>query len=99
MAAVALRGRAGLEEFTDAAALDPALQAFRKRVRIARDDSLDKMAARIECGGRVIEAPASRRMDDARIEAKLRELAGKRADDWLRFVARLESAEKVVIPA
>lgn len=98
VAAVALRGRAGLEEFTEAAALDPELKAFRKRVRIVRDDSLDKMAARIECGGRVIEAPASRRMDDARIEAKLRELAGPKADDWLRFVAALETAERVRLP-
>ena len=35
-------------------------------------------------------------MDDARIEAKLRELAGARADEWMRFVYSLESTEKVV---
>jgi hypothetical protein len=37
-------------------------------------------------------------MDDARIEAKLRSLAGPRADDWLRFVRSLETAEKVTLP-
>src|SRR6185503_10231758 len=34
VAVSALRGRAGLAEFSDAAAVDPALQAFRRRVRI-----------------------------------------------------------------
>jgi hypothetical protein len=37
-------------------------------------------------------------MDDARIEAKLRELAGFRADEWLRFVSSLESTESVSLP-
>jgi 2-methylcitrate dehydratase PrpD len=94
VAVCALRGRAGLAEFSDAAALDPALQAFRRRVRIVRDESLDKMAAIVN-GHRV---ETSRPMDDARIEAKLRELAGPRAEDWLRFVRSLETAEKVTLP-
>jgi 2-methylcitrate dehydratase PrpD len=94
VAVCALRGRAGLAEFSDAAALDPALQAFRRRVRIVRDESLDKMAAIVN-GHRV---ETSRPMDDARIEAKLRELAGPRAEGWIEFVAALESSERVVLP-
>jgi 2-methylcitrate dehydratase PrpD len=98
VAVVALRGRAGLAEFSDAAAADPALQAFRRRVRAVPDERLDKMAAVITAGESVIRAPASRPMDDARIEAKLRELAGARADEWLRFVSSLESTESVSLP-
>jgi len=37
-------------------------------------------------------------MDDARLEAKLRSLAGPRADEWMRFVDSLESTEKVSLP-
>jgi hypothetical protein len=37
-------------------------------------------------------------MDDARIETKLRALAGARADDWLRVVTELESTEAVRLP-
>jgi len=95
VAACALRGRAGLAEFED---LGPELGAFRKRVRIVRDESLDKMAAAITAGGRTIRAPAARPMDDARLEAKLRELAGARADGWLRFAGTLESAARVLLP-
>jgi hypothetical protein len=56
------------------------------------------MAAVITAGQSVIRAPASRPMDDARIEAKLRELAGPRADAWMRFVYSLESTEKASLP-
>jgi 2-methylcitrate dehydratase PrpD len=98
VAVAALRGRAGLAEFSDAAALDPALQAFRRRVRLVPDERLDKMAARISAGEAVVEAPASKAMDDARIEAKLRELAGARAEPWMRFVGSLESTAKVALP-
>ena len=55
------------------------------------DERLDKMAAVVTAGERVISAPASRPMDDARLEAKLRELAGPRADEWIRLVGSLES--------
>ena len=95
VAVCALRGRAGVAEFED---LGPELQAFRRRVRIVRDESLDKMAATIKLGSRTIRAPATKPMDDARIEAKLRELAGVRADAWLRFVATLDSAMSVSLP-
>ena len=95
VAVCALRGRAGAAEFED---LSPDLRAFRTRVRVVRDESLDKMAATITPGSRTIRAPAAKPMDDARIEAKLRELAGARADAWLRFVAELESAKSVSLP-
>jgi 2-methylcitrate dehydratase PrpD len=98
VAVAALRGRAGLAEFSDAAAVDPALQQFRRRVRLVPDERLDKMAARITAGEAVVEAPASRPMDDARVEAKLRELAGPRADAWMELVHSLESTAKVSLP-
>ena len=98
VAVCALRARAGLAEFNDAAALDAELAAFRRRVRISRDGNLDKMAAVISVGKQTIDARASRPMDDTRIEAKLRELAGERADAWLRFVGGLESATTIDLP-
>jgi 2-methylcitrate dehydratase PrpD len=98
VAVAALRGHAGLAEFSDEAAADPALQAFRRRVRVVSDERVDKMAALISAAGREIRASASKPMDDARIEAKLRELAGARAGDWLRAVDSLESAEAVRLP-
>ena len=98
VAVAALRGRAGLAEFSDAAAADPAIQAFRRRVRVVPDQRLDKMEAAITIKNNVLRAPAARPMDDARIEAKLRELAGARADEWIRFVGSLESTGKAAPP-
>jgi 2-methylcitrate dehydratase PrpD len=98
VAAALLRGRAGLAEFSDAAAADPALQAFRRRVSVLADERLDKMAAVITAGELTIPAPASRPMDDARLEAKFRSLAGSQADEWLRLVYALESLEQVSLP-
>jgi hypothetical protein len=59
---------------------------------------LDKMAALITVGKTVIGAPASKPLDDARLEAKLRELAGPRADAWIRLAGSLESTPEVAIP-
>lgn len=98
VAVALLRGRAGLAEFSDAAAADPEVAAFRRRVRVAADDRLDKMAAVITAGSTLIRVPAAKPMDDARLEAKFRELAGRRADEWLRFVDALESLERVALP-
>jgi 2-methylcitrate dehydratase PrpD len=98
VAVVALRGRAGLAEFSDAAAIDPQLQAFRRRVRVVPEKRLDKMAALITAGKSVISAPASKPLDDARLEAKLRELAGPRADAWLQLAGSLEATDKVALP-
>lgn len=98
VAVAALRGRAGLAEFTQAAVADPPLLAFRRRVRVVPEARLDKMAALITVGKTVISAPASKPLDDARLESKLRELAGPRADDWLQFAGALECSERVVFP-
>jgi 2-methylcitrate dehydratase PrpD len=98
IAVAALRGRAGMAEFTDAAANDPELRAFRRRVRVVRDESLDKMGAVIVAGGVRVRADAPRPMDDARLEAKLRELTGPKADAWLEFARSMESTNKVVLP-
>jgi len=59
---------------------------------------LDKMAALITAGKNVISAPASKPLDDARLEAKLRELAGPRADAWISLVESLASVKKVALP-
>ena len=98
VAVALLRGRAGLAEFSDAAAADPALKAFRRRVSVVPDDSLDKMAAVITDGNITVRAPAAKPMDEARIEAKFRELAGPQASEWLRFVDRLDSPDPVRLP-
>jgi 2-methylcitrate dehydratase PrpD len=98
VAVVALRGRAGLAEFSDAAAMDSELQAFRRRVRVVPEKRLDKMAALITAGKSVISAPASKPLDDARLEAKLRELAGESADAWLRLARSLEATDRVALP-
>ena len=95
VAVCALRGRAGPAEFEERAA---DLDEFRKRVRIVRDVTLDKMAASLRLGARTIAAPAAEPMDDARIEAKLRALAGERAGAWLDCVAALESTRAVALP-
>jgi len=98
VAVSALRGRAGLAEFTDAAVADPQLLAFRRRVQVVPERRLDKMAALLTAGKTVISAPASKPLDDARLEAKLRELAGPRADAWLLLARSLESTDKVALP-
>jgi 2-methylcitrate dehydratase PrpD len=98
VAVALLHGRAGLAEFSDAAALDPAIQALRRRVHVVADAKLDKMAAVLVAGAATIDAPASRPMDDERLEAKFRELAGSRADAWLRFIQSLETLEAVSLP-
>ena len=98
VAVAVVRGRAGLAEFSDAAALDPALQAFRRRVRIVADPKLDKMAAGIIAAGVTIDAAASRPMDDARLEAKFRELAGQSGAPLLQTIRRLEALEHFNAP-
>jgi hypothetical protein len=93
-----LRGAAGPAEFSDAAAKDPAIVALRRRVSIVRDESLDKMAAIISDGKTTLRADAPKAMDDARLEAKFRGQAGKRAQAWLTFFDRLESMDRVTLP-
>jgi hypothetical protein len=67
-------------------------------VRVVPDERLDKMAAVVTLKNEVLQAPAARPMDDARVEAKLRELAGTRADAWMRFVYSLDSTTRVSLP-
>jgi 2-methylcitrate dehydratase PrpD len=99
VAVALLRGRAGLEEFSDAAAADPALKAFRRRVSVIPGEGLDKMAAIISDGKTTVRNDAAKPMDEARIEAKFRELAGSRAPEWIRFVDSLDSLHEVSLPA
>jgi 2-methylcitrate dehydratase PrpD len=97
--AVALvRGRAGLAEFSAGALADPEVLKMRNRVKVLPDKSLDKMEAVVTDGRQTVRRARSRPMDDARLEAKLRELAGPRADAWLQFTDKLETAERVVLP-
>ena len=93
-----LHGKAGLAEFSDAAALAPEVRALRQRVRVVPDASLDKMAALVIAEAATISAPASRPMDDARLEAKFRELAGESAERRLKTLRSLETLEAVSAP-
>ena len=93
-----LHGVAGLAQFSDAAALDADVRRMRQRVGVAPDPTLDKMAARIRTDTISLDAPASRPMDDARLEAKLRSLAGARASDLLEMVRTLEALPRVCLP-
>jgi 2-methylcitrate dehydratase PrpD len=88
-----VHGRAGLEEFSDAAALEPEVQTLRRRVSVLPDPSLDKMAARVSAGAASISAPASRPMDDARLEAKFRSLAGKNAEPLLEMLRAMDASD------
>jgi 2-methylcitrate dehydratase PrpD len=98
VAVALLHGEAGLAQFSDTAALDPEVQALRRRIVVAPDSSLDKMAARIRADAAIIEAPASRPMDDARLEAKFARLAGAQAPRLLETVRSLEARERVSLP-
>ena len=93
VAVALLDGRAGLAQFSDAAAVAPEVRALRRRVSVAPDASLDKMAALVTAGAARIGAPASRPMDDARLEAKFRELAGARAPRLLEAIRSLETLQ------
>jgi 2-methylcitrate dehydratase PrpD len=95
VAVALLHGEAGLAQFSDAAAVDGEVQALRRRIGVAADPSLDKMAARIRADGAAIEAPAPRPMDDARLEAKFSRLAGAQAARLLETVGSLESLDRV----
>ena len=98
LAVALLHGRAGLAQFTDAAATDPAVKAFRRRVSVVPDDRLDKMAAVITAAETTIPALAAKPMDDVRLEAKFRELAGARADELIRLIDSLETLDQISLP-
>ena len=98
VAVALLHGEAGLAQFGDAAAVDGEVQALRRRIVVAVDVRLDKMAARIRADGAVIEAPESRPMDDARLEAKFARLAGVQAARLLETVRSMETLDRVSLP-
>jgi 2-methylcitrate dehydratase PrpD len=98
VAVALLRGRAGLEEFTDAAALDPRIRALRERVSVVADAALDKMAAAISAAGASIAAGAAHPMDDARLEAKFRALAGEESAQLLKRWAVLDDLQPFLPP-
>ena len=98
VAVALLHGEAGLAQFSDAAAVDGEVQALRRRIVVAADARLDKMAARIRADGAVIEAPESRPMHDARLEAKFARLAGAQAARLLEIVRSMETLERVSLP-
>jgi 2-methylcitrate dehydratase PrpD len=86
VAVALLYGKAGLFEFSDACAVDPEVQAMRRKVKVLPDAALDKMAAVISR----FEAPRSRPLDGARLEAKFRELAGERAAALLETIESMD---------
>ena len=98
VAVALLQGAAGLEQFSDRAAIDPEVRALRRRIRVAADAGLDKMAARIRLGSASVEAPASRPMDDARLEAKFMRLAGAQGPRLVQAVRLLETQDMVSLP-
>jgi 2-methylcitrate dehydratase PrpD len=78
-------GEAGIRQFSDACAAEPALQAFGERVTLVDDASMPVEAAAVELqlrDGRNLRAEvrhalgsAARPMSDAQLEAKVRSLA------------------------
>jgi 2-methylcitrate dehydratase PrpD len=98
VAVALLRGEAGLAQFSDAAAADGEVRALRRRSGGAAHPSLDKMAARIRADGVTVEAPESRPMDDARLEAKFVRLAGAQAARLLETIRSLDTQQRVSLP-
>ncbi len=88
VAAALVQGAAGLAQFTDECARDPAVVAMRRKVEVVRDAALSTIAAEVElttADGRQhrLSNPAARGsssnpMSDAEIEAKLSTVAA----DW-----------------
>jgi len=92
-----LYGKAGVEEFRDAAV--ERTRELRKRVTVKRDDTLDKAGCIVEIDGRVKRAELRQTMSDEELEAKFRSLAGSEADRWLQWFAGLEKAARVKPPS
>jgi 2-methylcitrate dehydratase PrpD len=102
-AAALVRGRAGVEEFTDAALTDPRIASLRSRVEIRSEPRLPKAAALVEIrlkDGSVLKLDVAyargtveRPLSDAELEAKFRGLAGAKADALLALLLDLESLD------
>jgi 2-methylcitrate dehydratase PrpD len=88
VAAALVQGEAGLAQFTDACARDPAVIAMRGKVEVVRDPSISTIAAEVELWiadgtKHTLSTPAARGssanpMSDRDIETKLRAIAA----DW-----------------
>jgi 2-methylcitrate dehydratase PrpD len=88
VAAALVEGEAGLAQFTDACARDPAVIAVRGKVEVVRDPAISTIAAEVELWTadgtkHALSTPAARGspanpMSDRDIEAKLRAIAA----DW-----------------
>src|SRR5262245_38312824 len=85
LAAALVHGRAGLDQFTDACARDPAVIELRRRVEVVRDPAIATIAAEVELWTRDgarhrLSTPAARGspenpMSDRDLEDKLRTIA------------------------
>jgi 2-methylcitrate dehydratase PrpD len=85
LAAALVHGQAGLDQFTDACARDPAVTELRRKVEVVRDPAIATIAAEIELWTRDgtkhrLSTPAARGspanpMSDREIEDKLRTIA------------------------
>jgi len=86
VAAALVQGRAGVDQFTDACARDPAVIAMRGNVEVIRDGAISTVAAQVELwtkdGAKHALATSAARgspgnpMSDRDIEDKLRAIAG-----------------------
>ena len=86
VAAALVLGQAGLAQFTDACARDPAVVAMRRRIAVVRDPAIATIAAQVElctADGRThrLSTPAARGspanpMSDGDVEEKLRTVVG-----------------------
>ena len=86
VAAALVRGQAGLAQFTDGCARDPAVVAMRRRIAVVRDPAIATIAAQVElctADGRThrLSTPAARGspanpMSDRDVEEKLRTVVG-----------------------
>ena len=86
VAAALVLGQAGLAQFTDACARDPAVVAMRRRIAVVRDPAIATIAAQVElctADGRThrLSTPAARGspanpMSDRDVEEKLRTVVG-----------------------
>ncbi|WP_299280672.1 MmgE/PrpD family protein [uncultured Tateyamaria sp.] len=79
-----------IASFSDACAQAPDLVSFRQKVRVAGDESLSEMQARIDIDGQVyvhdLDAPLPFETRRQRIQAKARALVGARADDLWQMI-------------
>jgi 2-methylcitrate dehydratase PrpD len=88
VAAALVRGRAGLDQFTDAAVNDPAVSALRHRIEVAANPALSTIAAEMDVvtadgtthtvSTQAARGSAANPLTDAEIEDKLR----SEADGW-----------------